>query len=66
MSRVVPVLIALSVAGLAGCYRHVVEVRGPNAASYDVYEPNYDPDKEDPVSSFFGGLFGSDKDDKKR
>ncbi len=33
---------AIVLGALGGCYRHVVEVRGPVSGSYQVYEPNLD------------------------
>ncbi len=32
----------------AGCYQHVIDVKGPGRGSYDIYEPHFEPqEKED-------------------
>ena len=52
--------------GMAGCYRHVVEVRGPGAAAYDVYEPHYKPEEEQQIEDWFGSIFGKKPTDSKK
>lgn len=51
---------------LGGCYRHVVDVKGPGASRYDVYEPHFQPQEEEDIKSFFSNLFGGSADKKKK
>lgn len=66
--RLIPLITLLVGVGvfLVGCYRHVVEVKGPGASRYDIYEPHFQPQEEEDIKSFFSNLFGGSSDKKDR
>ena len=63
--RLIPLIALLVSVGVIpfGCYRHIVDVKGPGAAYYDTYEPHFQPQEEEDIKAFFRG--SSDKKDKK-
>lgn len=62
--RFLSLVLIAGIAGLGGCYKHVVGTKGVGAADdVDVYEPNA-PAGPDPIEEIEAGVWGDEPADE--